>query len=126
MGVKNVVYKKEVINEFVNNNIRFVYQANKKEFNWLKLQSLDFYLPDYNIAIEVQGKQHFNDGNFGSANYDFKKQYRADLQKNMLCKNNNIKLLYYANKSEFKLYTLYNNNNIFFNVTDLINEIINN
>lgn len=32
-------------------NIIFEYQ---KRFKWLKQQSLDFYLPDYNIAIECQ------------------------------------------------------------------------
>lgn len=30
-----------------------------KKFSWLKKQNLDFYLPDYNIAIECQGIQHF-------------------------------------------------------------------
>ena len=40
-------------------NIRYEYQ---KQFDWLnfaKPQSLDFYLPDYNIAIECQGDTHF-------------------------------------------------------------------
>ena len=32
----------------------------QKRFDWLGLQSLDFYLPEYNIAIECQGRQHFS------------------------------------------------------------------
>ena len=28
-------------------------------FPWLNRQRLDFFLPDYNIAIEYQGEQHF-------------------------------------------------------------------
>ena len=38
------------------NNIEFDEQA---RFEWLGLQSLDFFLPTYNIAIECQGRQHF-------------------------------------------------------------------
>lgn len=45
--------------------IRGILQENKinfeeqKKFDWLGLQRLDFYLSDYYIAIECQGKQHF-------------------------------------------------------------------
>ena len=31
----------------------------KKRFDWLGRQSLDFYLPKYNLAIECQGSQHY-------------------------------------------------------------------
>ena len=37
-------------------NIHFEEQ---KRFDWLGRQSLDFYLPEYNIGIECQGIQHF-------------------------------------------------------------------
>ena len=39
--------------------IDYIYQATKKDLKWLGRQSLDFYLPKYNIAIECQGRQHF-------------------------------------------------------------------
>ena len=39
-------------------NIKFEKQ---KKFEWLGRQSLDFYLPEYNVAIECQGIQHFTD-----------------------------------------------------------------
>lgn len=59
---------------------------------------LDFYLPDYNIAIECQGVQHFLDGVFfGSKNSQFKDiKYRDEL-KFKLCKSHNINLIYYTN-----------------------------
>ena len=38
------------------NNISFIQQYRNK---WLGRQSLDFYLPDYNVGIECQGEQHF-------------------------------------------------------------------
>jgi hypothetical protein len=31
----------------------------QKKFNWLGRQSLDFYIPKYNVGIECQGSQHF-------------------------------------------------------------------
>jgi lysophospholipase L1-like esterase len=31
----------------------------QKKFPWLKNYRLDFYLPQYNVAIECQGRQHF-------------------------------------------------------------------
>ena len=41
------------------NDIKYIPQCT---FEWLKYKNnlyLDFYLPDYNIAIECQGEQHF-------------------------------------------------------------------
>ena len=46
------------------NDIQFIYQANKTLLEWLKTSkgsfSLDFYFPQWNMAIECQGEQHFN------------------------------------------------------------------
>ena len=50
----------EQVRNFLNqNNIAF---ESQKKFSWLKNKkkmSLDFYLPDYNVAIECQGEQHY-------------------------------------------------------------------
>ena len=79
------------------NNIKYEYQ---KHFEWLGLQSLDFYLPDYNIAIECQGEQHFTPCNFGSKTItnkeSFKLMQERDERKKCLCEENGIKLLYYT------------------------------
>ena len=40
-----------------NNNIRYIYECNINDI--LKRKNVDFYLPEYNIAIECQGGQHF-------------------------------------------------------------------
>ena len=74
------------------NNIEFVYI---KKFNWLKNKkpmSLDFYLPEYNVAIECQGEQHLIEGR----NFTNVLQLENDLIKNKLCKENGIKLLYFG------------------------------
>ena len=64
---------------------------------WLGLQSLDFYLPKYNIAIECQGGQHFFPVEGMGGEQRFKKQIERDKRKAMLCKNNGIRLFYYTN-----------------------------
>lgn len=45
-------------------SIKYEDHINKKRFYWLKNQHLDFYLPDYNVAIECQGIQHFEPVDF--------------------------------------------------------------
>ena len=79
--------------------IPFIYQA---RFDWLGKQSLDFYLPEHNIAIECQGEQHFYPVDFGfndekKAKINFLKIQENDLKKKILCLENNINLIYYAN-----------------------------
>ena len=79
------------------NNIEFVQQ---KEFEWLRYRNplrLDFYLPQYNIAIECQGKQHFEAvKSWGDINAFEERQIRDNIKKE-LCEEHNIKLIYYAN-----------------------------
>ena len=62
--------------------------------------SVDFYLPEYNIAIECQGIQHFVPTNFGGKlteeemNENFEKQVINDKRKKTLCEENDVKLIY--------------------------------
>lgn len=78
-------------------NIKYERQ---KRFKWLGLQSLDFYLPDYNIAIECQGEQHFKPIKHFGGEHNFIKTQERDKIKYDLCMNNDIILLYinYNNK----------------------------
>ena len=41
--------------------INFIPQLNKSNFEWCDKYSYDFYLNDYNIAIETHGIQHYKD-----------------------------------------------------------------
>ena len=82
-------------------NIRNINFEPQKHFEWLGNQSLDFYIPEYNVAIECQGEQHFNEiKHFGGIN-KFKKTQLRDKKKKQLCKENGIKLLYYTNIEGF-------------------------
>lgn len=106
-----------------NNNIEFIEQ---KKFSWLGLQSLDFYLPKYNIGIECQGIQHFEPTkHFKNCEVLLKR----DELKHQLCSENNLKLLYYTdyNISDEVLnkHRIYTKNNLMYSKEELLNKIIN-
>ena len=82
--------EREVKNILDKNNKEYIFQY---KTSWLGKQSLDFYLPEYNIAIECQGKQHFGFGGW-SENFNFKQQFKLDKIKKELCELNNLKIIY--------------------------------
>lgn len=82
------------------NHIEYEFQ---KRFDWLKAQSLDFYIPSKNIAIECQGIQHFKPADFFGGEKGLKKTQERDKKKLKLCEGNGIKMLYYS-------YDKYNDN----------------
>lgn len=70
--------------------------VSQKEFDGCKdKRSLpfDFYLPSYNLAIEYDGKQHFEPTKFFGGEEAYQYLHKHDLLKNQYCKNNNINLL---------------------------------
>ena len=86
----------EISNFLDEKRINYIEQIRPKYLSCGKSHlSLDFYLPDYNIAIECQGEQHFVDKTF----FDKRKETikERDIRKYNLCKNN-VTLLYFAVK----------------------------
>ena len=70
----------------------------KYHADWLGRLELDFYLSQYNIAIECQGKQHFEQITHFDDNGDsFEIRIERDKRKLKLCQDNGVKLLYYSN-----------------------------
>lgn len=100
------------------NNIEYIYQCNKAYFNWLGLQTLDFYLPQYNIAIECQGEQHFIPSAFGSKTImkenALKRIQKRDALKLEKCTEHNIPIFYYANYNFDFPYKVYRDKEIMF------------
>ena len=95
----------------------------QKHFDWLRFvnpMSLDFYLPDYNIAIECQGKQHFLEKCTFSNNIEETLDIiqERDKTKKNLCDKNNITLIYF---STLKIKFPYK---IISNEIDLLTEIL--
>ena len=92
--------EKEIEKFLIENNI--IYETQKR-FEWLKPQSVDFYLPEYNIAIECQGIQHFKCVEYFGGQEEFKKRLELDLIKKKKCDENKIKLIYYSNIENFNI-----------------------
>lgn len=69
-------------------------------------QTLDFHLPDYNIAIECQGVQHFKPIDFAGKgkkwmNQLFEENKKRDDRKLKKCFVNNIKMIYVVDNEEY-------------------------
>ena len=81
------------------NNLKYFRQ---KTFDWLKYNRnlyLDFYLPDENIAIEVQGEQHFISIECFGGKEDFILRQKRDREKKRLCEEHNIKMFYITKRN---------------------------
>lgn len=77
-----------------NLNIKYIqqYRINKKTYN-NGISTLDFYIKDINIAIEYDGKQHFEPIKHWGGIKKFKEQKEVDSFKNQYCIDNDIKLI---------------------------------
>lgn len=78
--------------------------TSQKSFDWLynkKFLHLDFYLPEYNIAIECQGIQHFKPIDIFGGEEGFKNTQIRDKIKYDLCKEHGIKILYFSNLNQY-------------------------
>lgn len=64
------------------------------KFSDLPNRRFDFYLPDFNICIEYDGKQHFNFvGTWHETKEEFERAIQRDKEKTEYCLKNNIKLI---------------------------------
>ena len=91
--------ERSMMNYLDDMEITYDYQ---KRFDWLGKQSLDFYIPDYNVGIECQGEQHFFPIDFAGKGVEwackqFDKLVSRDKKKKKLCEKHGVKLLYFGN-----------------------------
>ena len=85
------------VEDFLNTkNIIFEKQ---KLFNWLGLKRLDFYLPQYDVAIECQGGQHFRNVEWFGGKEAFLYRKKCDKIKKKLCEEHGIKIIYYTHEN---------------------------
>ena len=110
--------EEEIEKTLINNNISFKHKTHPK---WLGKLELDFYLPEYNIAIECQGRQHYEAIDYfgGASKFDYTK--KCDAHKQQLCKKNGVKLLYFTHYDKIN-----EEGNIYKNKDKLLEEIIRN
>ena len=84
------------------NGITFISQCRSDILPWLKYKnslSLDFYLPQYNVAIECQGIQHFEPIDYFGGKEAFNECLRRDKKKLEICKKHKTDLLYFDSKN---------------------------
>lgn len=99
--------EREIAKFLTSINISFERQ---KKFDDCKLKShlyFDFYLPDYNMCIEYDGRQHFESDDFFGGESGFIVIKERDGAKNLFCFKDNINLLRikYNERIEEKLLT---------------------
>jgi hypothetical protein len=87
------------------NNINFEPQKRFKNCKNKRSLPFDFYLPDYNVCIEYQGRQHFEEFYFygGSTKTNLKEINERDLIKANFCKENGIILMSLSYKEMDKI-----------------------
>lgn len=71
----------------------------EKSFDWLVYKGnlfLDFFLPEYSIAIECQGEQHFHACDYYGGESAYRLTKQRDERKRRLCEEHGIKVLYYS------------------------------
>lgn len=83
---ENIIYK-----YLENSNIDFKYQHWFDDCRDINPLPFDFYLPKYNMCIEFDGRQHFEETNYFS--YSLEKTQNHDFIKNKYCSDNNIQLI---------------------------------
>lgn len=91
-------HMEEDIRVFLNQKgIHFIEQ---QQFSWLEKNGklkLDFYLPDYKVAIECQGIQHFEPVGYFGGGKGYLDNIERDETKREQCLLNDVRLLYFSN-----------------------------
>lgn len=77
----------------IKSNFKEVNVIHQGKPSWLGKQSLDVYLPDYNIAIEYQGEQHSRPIEYFGGIEAFNQQKERDERKKRLCHDNGCILI---------------------------------
>ena len=110
------------------------YISEYKDENVFGKQEIDFYLPKYGVAIECQGIQHFVPTDFAGKGEEWKKSEfehikKLDENKQKLCDENGVKLIYFTSKENSKLANkvdLYSNRVIITEIEDIKNYLYEN
>jgi len=85
--------EKEISKILDKNNIKYIRQKKFKNCKYINQLLFDFYLLDYNLCVEFDGKQHFEAIQYFGDEKGLKNTQKRDKIKNKYCFDNNIKLL---------------------------------
>jgi hypothetical protein len=73
---------------------------------WLGRQRFDIYIPSLSLAIEYQGKQHFEPVEFFGGEDGFNETVKLDKQKKKLAEENGVVLEYFRYDEKVSLSTV--------------------
>ena len=90
------------INEILtNNNVKFIRQYKFKDCKYKQPLLFDFYLSDYNICIEYNGRQHYEPVSYFGGEDGFVEIKLRDKIKMEYCNKNNIPLIIFKYDEKF-------------------------
>lgn len=84
------------------NNVKFEQQKTFPNCIHKSALKFDFYLPDHNVAIEFQGRQHFEEVSYFGGEEGFQETVLRDEIKSDYCKNNYIELICLSDTNEIE------------------------
>ena len=87
--------------------------------DWLRMQSLDIFLPKHMIAIEYQGRQHYEAVSYFGGQQSYEETLERDKRKRLLCLEHGSTVIDwkysdYINRSSVKQFLLENNVDVLF------------
>ncbi len=85
--------EKQILHYLIENNIVYILQHKFPDCKHINVLSFDFYLPEYNLCIEYNGRQHYESVGYFGGEKTFKYVVKNDQIKKDYCQNNNINLL---------------------------------
>ena len=86
----------DILSELNKEGIKYEFHAHPKFLGGLEL---DFYLPEINLAIECQGRQHYEPVNYFGGIRGFESIIIRDKEKKQICDGNNVEILYYTKQN---------------------------
>jgi very-short-patch-repair endonuclease len=90
----DVLYEKYIMLKYLDNKkIRYHREYKFDDCKNINLLKFDFYLPDYNLCIEYDGRQHFESMDIFGGDIEFEKRKKNDKIKNDFCKDSKIRML---------------------------------
>jgi very-short-patch-repair endonuclease len=85
--------EKKILKILENNNIKFIRQKKFEGCKNIRQLPFDFYLPDLNLCIEFDGRQHYESVQDFGGDISLGETQKRDKIKTIYCEENNIKLL---------------------------------
>jgi Zn finger protein HypA/HybF involved in hydrogenase expression len=85
--------EKYIIKYLDKNDIKYYHQYGFDTCKYINKLTFDFYLPDYNLCIEFDGRQHFEPVEHFGGQKEFESCVKRDNSKNNWCEENNLRLV---------------------------------